>query len=267
VKAKGARHPDQRTHIGSRQSNGAHSHQRFIEETQVGDQLLSTGVTTGIRRTSRFRQPCQYQIDHLPPGFIGIAFERLLPRLARQGSVAMNGLGKKIGRMLKQVRKAQTACDGSQLFTQQVERIGAQFEQRQARYVGSDQRMPVTIAANPCAERDRWQRIGIVEQRRIIADLFPDLTQALVVHRQRFGKDVAQIVNGIAQFCGNIRAFEKDVAGAPETLQDGAHIIGDPFAFQWRPHLVLGFHQLQIEFAVVRQHRCPLVFGWMGSEH
>jgi hypothetical protein len=83
VKAKGAHHPDQGAHIGSRQSNGAHSHQRFIEETQVGDQLFCTGVTTGIRRTSRFRQPCQYQIDHLPPGFIGIAFERLLPRLVK----------------------------------------------------------------------------------------------------------------------------------------------------------------------------------------
>ena len=133
-----------------------------------------------------------------------------------------------------------------QLAVQERERVGAKLLKRFARNLCGDEGVTIAVAADPIAESEARAACGVVEQRRLKTCLDPRPPQPPVDTRQDLGKDVAKIVNNVAQFRRHVWLFQNDLASPPQPLEQRLDVVAYDFLLRGCVHGVLPLEQQQV---------------------
>ena len=216
------------------------------------------------------RQGREHPVDELPPRLVRVARRRQhVPAGAGVGGGQhRQALGQGGARRLQPVGQAEAGAEAGQVLADQVERHGAELRQRLAGDLAGDEGMAVAVAADPASELQvRQDGIAAVEKRRVEPGVPPGLAQPADQQRQHRGKDVAQVVEDVADLAGHVRPFDMDLSRPPQPLQHRLDLLADVGLLARRPHLVLPLDQQQVELAVVLEDRPPLGLGRMRRQH
>ncbi len=133
--------------------------------------------------------------------------------------------------------------------------------------VGSDERVAVAVAADPGAEDQARDVSGGAEQIERQAGVAPGFGEMQVEPVDGGREKVAQVVGGIAQLAGDVRADEVDFRGAPEGFQGGDDPFADAAALAFGVFRELVAHHFIVERAVAFADAGAFGLGRVGGEH
>lgn len=129
-----------------------------------------------------------------------------------------------------------------------------------------DERVAVAVAADPGAEGQARDVAGGEEFIDGESGIAPGFGEVQVEPVEGGGKEVAQVMDGIAQFAEDIGADEVDFAGAPEGFEGGDDAVADAAAFAVGEFRVFVADELVVEGAVTFAHGTAFGLGWVGGE-
>ena len=163
-------------------------------------------------------------------------------------------------------RDAEGRAELGELRIEDVDGVPVQCRKGRLGDVGSHERVAISVATDPCAEREQGESPGI-ELRLVETCLLPCVSQVGVEAWNHAREDGRQVVENIAEFIGDFRTLEEDVPRPPQALEECLRTLSELRTLERCPHLVLAQDEDQVELAVLLEDGGSLGLGRMRREH
>ena len=157
VEAEGAQEAEQRIKFRAGDAAGADLDQGLAEEQQVGDDALGRAVLAWAQFAFGVGQAEAREVDILAPGLADVTLEGFLARFAMRGGVLGDLTREHCRRLLEVIAKRKALAEGLEALVTDCDRGRAEKIQRTGGDIGRDQRVAVTVAADPGTEGDLGQ--------------------------------------------------------------------------------------------------------------
>jgi hypothetical protein len=157
MEAEGTQEAQQRIELSAGDATGADFDQGLTQEQEVSNDALRRAVLTMTEFAFGVGQAEARQVDVLTPSLTDIALKGFLAGFAMGGGVLGDLTEEYRRRLLQVIAEREALAEGLEALVADCDRRRAEEIQRAGGDIGRDQRVAVTVAADPGTESNLGQ--------------------------------------------------------------------------------------------------------------